>query len=54
MLLPLTLLAAAGTLASRSPSSLAGTLAVVLLVLAALLTAIGRLTHDPLVVRAKP
>ena len=53
MLLPLALLAAAATLASRSPSTLTGTLAVVALVLAALLAAISRLTDDPLVVRRR-
>ncbi|QXC61312.1 hypothetical protein KSP35_00190 [Aquihabitans sp. G128] len=54
MLLPLALIGAAGTLAMRSPSSLTGTLAVLFLVLAALLSAIGRLTGDPLVVRRRP
>ncbi len=50
MVLPLTLLAVAGALATGTSPSLPATLAAVVLALAGLLTAIGRLTSDPLVV----
>lgn len=50
MVLPLSLLAAAGTLASRA-STLDGALLAMALVIVALLAAIGRLTQDPIEVR---